>query len=137
MRERRQGGKGEKLKVEMGVRRREGESYEQPFPSLIHPLIGGRETKLKIRINLINKGESYACHRTSLPDRKQGEGGKQCENENEHGRRERGGSLREREHGNYMKDSVNMIITQLPLSLSLAPHNYSIPSNFFTLMILS
>ena len=38
MRERRQGGKGEKLKVEMGVRRREGEIYEQPFLSLIDPL---------------------------------------------------------------------------------------------------
>ena len=38
MRERRQEGKGEKLKVEIGVRRREGESYEQPFPSLIDPL---------------------------------------------------------------------------------------------------
>ena len=38
MRERTQEGKGEKVKVEMGVRRREGESYEQPFPSLIDPL---------------------------------------------------------------------------------------------------
>ena len=53
------------------------------------------------------------------------------------GRRGGGGEPeREREHGNYMKDSVNMIITQLPLSLSLAPHNYSTPSNFFTLFFL-